>query len=191
VTSSHSDLQQMCHDKDIADSPFFNIFSTQQLRPFSREEALALITRPSHREGMPLKLHAQRILDLSGYFPLFIQVACASAYDSLADSADGEPDWKEIERVFTEEATPHYSFVWERMDEVSRENLRRVASGNQVDRRFLHVNEDLVRRGYLLEHDGAVKICSEPFRRFIVAQHTRESSEAGRRSGWRGWLKRT
>ena len=33
----------MCHNKDIADSPFFNIFSNLPLRPFSRDEAVELI----------------------------------------------------------------------------------------------------------------------------------------------------
>ena len=37
VTSSHEDLQKMCHNTDIADSPFFNIFSNLILRPFSPE----------------------------------------------------------------------------------------------------------------------------------------------------------
>ena len=54
VTSSYMELQQLCHNKDIADSPFFNIFSNLPLRPFSRDEAVALITVPSEREGIPL-----------------------------------------------------------------------------------------------------------------------------------------
>ncbi len=128
VTSSHSDLQQMCHDKDIADSPFFNIFSTLQLRPFARDEALALIRTPSEQEGIPLEPYTDQILTLSGYFPLFIQIACSSVYEALAEAPGKAPDWEEVDRVFTDEATPHYAFVWERMDERARENLRRIAS---------------------------------------------------------------
>jgi AAA+ ATPase superfamily predicted ATPase len=41
VTSSHEDLQKMCHNKDISDSPFFNIFSNLILRPFSRRKRLS------------------------------------------------------------------------------------------------------------------------------------------------------
>jgi len=60
-----------------------------------------------------------------------------------------------------------------------------------MGRRFLHVNEDLVGRGYLLEHNGVVKICSEPFRHFVIAQGKKYDPNPGRRSVWRGWLRRT
>ena len=81
VTSSISDLQQMCYDKEISDSPFFNIFSNLPLRPFSRADAMELIKSPSEREGVPLEEYSDRILDMSGLFPYFLQVACSHVFD--------------------------------------------------------------------------------------------------------------
>ena len=168
VTSSYSDLQQMCYDKDIADSPFFNIFSNLQLRTFTHGEALELIQVPSEREGLPLEPYAEKILELSGYFPFFIQIACSNVFENMVENESGEPEWDQVTASFKEEATQHYTYVWERMDENSRGNLLRIASGKKIDRKFKHVNEDLQRRGYLVDVEGNCELFSTPFRDFVL-----------------------
>src|SRR5262249_10126219 len=75
VTSSARDLQELCHTQLIADSPFFNIFTNVFLRAFTREEATALIVRPSAENGLPLEGYARRIMEAAGYFPYFLQIA--------------------------------------------------------------------------------------------------------------------
>jgi AAA+ ATPase superfamily predicted ATPase len=79
LTSSRLDLQELCHTSKIADSPFFNIFSTLNLGPFGREEALQLIAEPSGEAGLSLEPYVDPIIELAGYFPFFLQLAC-SAY---------------------------------------------------------------------------------------------------------------
>jgi hypothetical protein len=170
VTSSYHDLQQMCHDEDIADSPFFNIFSTLSLRVFSHEEAVELISVPSQSEGISLGAYADNILGLSGYFPFFIQIACSAAFEYLAEEEDREPDWKRIAEVFSEEAMQHYQYIWERMDDSFRINLSRIAAGKKVDKKFRHVNDDLLQRGYLVESADVVMLFSKPFQEFVLGQ---------------------
>ena len=58
VTSSKTELQRLCHSSVVADSPFFNIFSTLHLRPFEKEDALELIRVPSMEAGIPLEPYA-------------------------------------------------------------------------------------------------------------------------------------
>ena len=170
VTSSYNDLQQMCHDKDIADSPFFNIFSNLPLRPFSHEEAVEVVCVPSKREGLPLEPFATEILALSGNFPMFIQMACCAVFEYLLEFGEGAPEWGKIAETFKEEATQHYIYIWERMDENCHKNLLRVASGKPIDRKFRHINEDLQRRGYLVENNGECVLFSTPFRDFVLEQ---------------------
>jgi serine/threonine-protein kinase len=177
VTSSMHDLQQMCHDKEIADSPFFNIFSNLPLRPFSREEATELITLPSEHEGIPLAGHADRILELSGLFPLFIQMACSNAFENIIENDGGEPDWDQVTRSFVDEVTPHYSFVWESMDDNTRSNVVRIASGKAVDKKFHHVSEKLRRLGYLVDVDGRTSIFSRTFADFVLENAGATSSK--------------
>jgi serine/threonine protein kinase len=181
VTSSHEDLQKMCHAKDISDSPFFNIFSNLPLRPLTREEAIDLIRVPSKAEAVPLERHAEKIIDLAGYFPLFLQIACSSVFEYLVDDPDGEPDWGDIETTFMDEVDQHYRFVWERMDEPARENLGRIAAGKTTGARLKFVNEQLERRGYLVESSGRLDICSSSFKGFVMRQ-------AGERKPKRGFL---
>jgi serine/threonine protein kinase len=170
VTSSYLDLQQMCHNKDVADSPFFNIFSNLPLRPFSREEATELITVPSQREGVPLAQYASRLLELSGYFPLYVQIACANIFEFLVENPDAEPDWKEISRSFKEEVFPHFSFIWGRMDDASRESLCRVAMSRGIGKKYRFVSEDLLRKGYLRQENGDLVVFSFSFRDFVLEQ---------------------
>jgi hypothetical protein len=170
VTSSYLDLQQMCHNKDIADSPFFNIFSNLPLRPFSREEAVELITVPSQREGVPLGQYASRLLELSGYFPLYVQIACSNLFEFCVENPDSEPDWGEVSRSFKEEVLPHFSFIWGRMDDVSKESLCRVAMGRSIGKKYRFVSEDLLRKGYLRQENGDLVVFSFSFKDFVLEQ---------------------
>ena len=173
VTSSYMELQQLCHAKDIADSPFFNIFSNLPLRPFSHDEAMELVTGPSTEEGIPLEKHAPRILDMAGYFPLYIQIACSNTFEFLVENRNSEPDWREIGRTFREEVHPHYSFVWEKLDEASKESLCRVAMGKGIGKKYRYIADDLERRGYLTARDGDLAVFSTSFKEFVLEQSHR------------------
>ena len=186
VTSSHEDLQKMCHNKSISDSPFFNIFSNLFLRSFSREEALALITVPSAREGIPLERHAERILKMAGLFPLFLQVACSAVFEAMMDNPDAPLDERRLHESFMEEARPHYQSIWEHFDEPSKESLIRLADGGAIGAKNAYVKEDLVRRGYIVETDGRVSLCSTSFRDFVAEQ----SAAGGKRGMLRSLLRR-
>jgi serine/threonine protein kinase len=178
VTSSHEDLQKMCHNADIADSPFFNIFSNLLLRPFSTDEALELIKMPSAQEGVPLEPHADDILGLAGLFPLFLQIACSAAFEALAADPSAELDWQRIREVFMEEARPHYQSIWDHFDEPSRESLGCLVGGKTVSAKYSYVKDDLVRRGYIVESGNAASLCSTSFKDFVA-----EQTGKGARSG--------
>lgn len=168
VTSSAKDLQQLCHTKDIADSPFFNIFSNLPLRPFGYDEAFELISVPSQQEGIMLAPYAKQIIELAGFFPLYLQIACSNAFEFLLENRGCEPEWPEIAASYKEEVHPHYAFVWEKMDETSKEVISRVAKGSGLGNKDKHVAEDLARRGYLLEENGKPIVCSSTFRDFVL-----------------------
>ncbi len=170
VTSSCGELQRMCHNQDISDSPFFNIFSNLPLRMFSREEALELITVPSETEGIPLAKYADNILQLSGLFPLYIQIASSILFEHFVDNPDDQPDWDQITKSYNDEVSPHYSFIWDRMTEDEKKNLTRISRGKNIDRKHQFINEELIRRGYLEESGGQIEIFSRVFQDFIIGQ---------------------
>jgi hypothetical protein len=184
VTSSSEDLQQMCYDKDIADSPFFNIFGKLPLRPFTREEAVDLVVRASAFEGVPLEPHTAQIIELAGLFPLYLQIACATVFEFLVDNEGAGPNWDDIRKTYMDEVDQHYRFVWERMDEAARGNLARVASGKPVNKEHAFVNEELERRGYLVQSDKGLQLFSSSFRDFVL----REAGDSGKKRGLFGSL---
>ena len=114
---------------------------------------------------------ALKIIDLSGLFPFYLQIACSNVFENLIDQPDSEPDWDQIARDFNEEALPHYQFVWDHMDEPFRENLSRLALGKTISKKFNFVNDELIRRGYLLDKKDAPTICSASFRDFVRTQN--------------------
>ena len=180
VTSSVDELQLMCHNEDISDSPFFNIFSNLPLRPFTDQEARELIEAPSEACGAPLAPYADRILDLAGRFPFFLQIACSSVIEPLLDG-ESEADWEMVTETFRDEVNPHFEFIWEKMDEVSRVTLARIAAGEPVLREHEYVAEQLQRRGYLVSADGGQGLFSSTFTSFV-------QSRAGVPSGGRSFL---
>jgi serine/threonine protein kinase len=171
VTSSCDELQNMCHNKDISDSPFFNIFSNLPLRPFTPAEARQLIIEPSEQKGITLAAHTQQLLDMAGCFPFYLQIACSCLFEFLAEDRYRDVDWKVVTRAFLDEVEPHFGFVWDQMDGPEKENLRRVALGQNISRKYEFVNEDLLRRGYLFDSEGQTALFSRCFREFILARN--------------------
>jgi DNA replication protein DnaC len=69
VTTSSLPLQELCHTEDIEDSPFFNIFTTVNLEPFSEEAARQLVQKPAEQAGQPFGKEVEWIWQLAGGFP--------------------------------------------------------------------------------------------------------------------------
>lgn len=156
VTSSGRNLQGLCHTKEIADSPFFNIFTPLPLMPFSRPEALELIEKPSAACSFPLIDYADFILDIAGAFPLHLQIACCALVEYLqSGSKPDEGGFLEVRESFLVEAMPHFQYIWsEQFDEKERNVLQKLLRGEKLDRAEMYTRRQLERRGYIVEHDG-------------------------------------
>lgn len=168
LTSSERDLQQLCHTKEISDSPFFNIFSTLPISIFKRDEAEALIREPSARVGKPLGPHANAIIDMAGLFPFFIQMACSHALEYLDEHPDAAaPDFAEVRRRFYAEARLHFRYIWDGFQEHERSTAIKVATGKSMPDALRHVLSDLETR-HLAETEGGVsRLFASTFQEFV------------------------
>ncbi|HJQ24307.1 MAG TPA: protein kinase [Blastocatellia bacterium] len=166
VTSSARDLQELCHTQLIADSPFFNIFTNVFLRAFTRKEATDLITRPSTEAGLPLTGYARRIMEIAGYFPYFLQIACAAYFDYL-DENDGKLNRQEVEATFLDEARGQFRFIWDHMSDSQRRCVREFAEHEQVGKEQAQAYEDLKRAGYFIEEERGPRLFSTLFETII------------------------
>jgi len=170
LTSSARDLQVLCHTKEISDSPFFNIFSTMRLSVFQRGEAEELIRVPSERVGKPLGAHVNAILEMTGLFPFFIQMACSHAIEYLDEHPDvTQPDFAEVRRRFYDEAKLHYRYIWDGFDIHQKSTVLRVARGKGLPDALRHVFEELESRHYV-ESGPRPKLFASTFHDFVRSE---------------------
>lgn len=171
LTSSARDLQVLCHTKEISDSPFFNIFSTMRLSVFQSAEAEELIRVPSERIGKPLAAHTRDILEMSGLFPFFIQMACAHTIEWLEEHPDaGVPDFAEVGRRFYEEARLHYRYIWDGLDDHEKSTMLRVARNKSLPDDLKHVLGELESRHYVEGNSGRPRLFASTFVEFVKTQ---------------------
>jgi serine/threonine-protein kinase len=162
ITSSARELQVLCHTDQIADSPFFNIFTNIYLRPFSLDEATLLIREPSANSGINLEPYVKDILSLAGYFPFFLQMACSNYFDHILDHGNFV-DIKRIEESFLDEAGVHFRYIWEHMGEAEREIINFFINNQPRPKAREHVFEELRKAGYFIDEGNSSRLFSRLF----------------------------
>jgi class 3 adenylate cyclase len=168
VTSSRIQLQQLCHTKQIADSPFFNIFSSLHLGSFSEAEAMELITTPSTSAGIPLEAYADFLLNIGGTYPFFLQIACSALFEHLQSNNELDDfGRKDVCDSILEEALPHFEYIWEKMEEPERQACMKMIEGKPIEPRDRAILRTLIQQGYVMENQGKLKLFSSLFAQFI------------------------
>lgn len=169
VVASGRDLRTMCHSAQVADSPFFNVFRTIRLRPLSRDDAVALVREPSAAAGLPLEPFTHLAIDhLGGTFPFFLQIACGALFEHMDEEDTDQPDVREVEDRFIEEAEPHFRYVWEeRLSVEERAVMAEAARGRMIGTTSRRTAERLEREGYLARQGDQYVPFSRCFARFV------------------------
>jgi len=159
ITSSVKELQKLCHTEEIAVSPFFNIFSSLYLRPFTMQEARELITKPSSSVNVPLADYMDPIFQLAGAFPFFLQIACYTFFDVLSTEGElNEGDILDIEWRFLEEALSHFEYVWEQFSPVEKSVCLKLSKGQEIEAREQYALRALERNGYIKSRAGSFPV---------------------------------
>jgi hypothetical protein len=170
ITASGRNLKDMCVSHEIADSPFFNIFSVQHLGLFRRSAAEKLIAEPSAVAGIALQPVSSQILACGGLYPFFLQMACSAWFEYLeseqlqAQEFKGVTTPREVLDIFREEAEPHFEYVLETLPKEEIQALKAVLAGKAPDPTAA---ESLERKGYLQPAEGETfQPFSQEFARF-------------------------
>jgi len=156
ITATHELLYKVCH-KDIASSPFPNIFAVKKVGPFTQVECAQFLRATSATSGIALAPYAEQILKLGGRWPY-----CSHYYQAVAGGA--KPDHEAIAMRFVSEAMPHFGHIWQGLEAGEKSILRDLASGEYPPD---HRLDDLAEKGYILIEDKAPKMFSEAFGRFV------------------------
>jgi hypothetical protein len=167
VTSSRSNLFDLCHMGNIQTSQFWNIFVERVLGLMPEDEARTLITEPFARAGGTITNEdVAFVLNLAGRHPFFIQIACY--YLFKAQSEGVSPDHATVERCFLDEAHRHYTYAWKQLNEAEQTALASLLQagstiGSDVFRR-------LQRSALVVGSPAAPTLVSDGWCRFIQSQ---------------------
>ncbi len=179
ILTSARELHELCHSREIAGSPFFNIFHRLSLGCFLPEEARELIDRPSRAAGHPLELYTAFIIRMAGYFPFFLQLGCSAFFEfHRQHPQEDQPDLSVIWQLFCEEAENHFEYMWNHLRERERAVCLKIKARknlSEADRRFLDI---LIRRGYAHPNTAGSSLFSDAFDVFL---ETRTAVEVARR----------
>ncbi len=166
VTASRRPLEALCHNEEIAESPFFNIFTQIHVGPMPAGEIQQLIAEPSETAGLPLAPHAETITKLAGHLPFYVQIACSAAFDHLSHN-EGSFDKRAVERRFAEETNSHFRYIWDRLEEVEANAVAAIISGTPLDENQREALDDLLNDGYIIARGEGYQLFSTAFVRFL------------------------
>ena len=160
IVSSAREIQELCHSKEVAGSPFFNIFHKLNLGSFAPDEATQLIVGPSTAAGYSLEPYVDPIIETGGYFPFFLQMACCAFFEN-------RNDLEEARRKFYEQARDHFVYAWNHLSERERTACFRISTRqglSEQDRSFVG---PLSRRGYVYQSADSTRLFSSGFEDFV------------------------
>lgn len=179
VITSAQDMLRYCHSREIAGSPFFNIFHKMNLGCFTREEAMDLISQPSRESGHPFEVYADPIFQLAGRFPFFLQLACCTLFEHLETHPSAEvPDWQWVRKRFYQEARDHFQYLWNHLPKREQIVCRKIVHQQEFERSDAAFFDSLKQRGYVEETERGVSLFSDVFRAFLEEIELQQSSEA-------------
>lgn len=169
ITTSRIKLQELCHNTDISESPFFNIFTPVPLGQFNVDEARLLIFTPAKNENVIFnEREADFILSIAGFHPLFIQMACSALFDHKITDGNSKVDFEAVKADFLVEALEHFENIWQETDEIKQDILCRKALGRKITAQEQYLVKELQRSGYLSERDA--EPFSQTFRDFLLSK---------------------
>lgn len=177
VTSSLKNLQELCHNKEISDSPFFNIFSNLNLTVFTEKEAQLFVSEPSRTFGCPLEEHFDTVVDLAGYFPFYMAIACSILFDFDFQQVDSRKTvFENIEELFLDEARMHLQYILNNLTEDEKKTCRKILAQKPLSDNDRYVIKDLLRRGYLIGQDSEeeIRLFSNTFAKMFLEESSRK-----------------
>ncbi|MBV8696123.1 MAG: AAA-like domain-containing protein [Ktedonobacteraceae bacterium] len=139
ITASFASLDTYCH-QNIVGSPFFNIFITLRLGPFTSEEAHQLITTPAATVGYPFTdAEISFILELAGRHPFFIHRVCHLLFEEkLHSNSIDTTCFERVKKQAYDDLFPHFSHLWKacfneaQQEQFKNEVRRNDASGSKM-----------------------------------------------------------
>ena len=124
ITATRRELVDLCHSEEIKGSPFFNIFATVILRPFSPEVVNELIK--GYMRDTELVLGPEDynfVLKLGGGYPFFVQMIGHYLYEGKNRGLVDKELFAYTLEEFNNQAEAHFTYIWSHTSESERITL--------------------------------------------------------------------
>ena len=166
VLTSRRRLIDVCHE-DVRGSPFFNVFHERRLDAFADREAGELVSR-ARGHGVDLAPYERWIRSAAGRFPLFLQIACALAFESAREACDAGPSPEAMNRLaldFAEQVEPHFAKLWNSFSADERTALTQATQQPRPPTIRQDIMHGLTRRGYIVGPEQ--RLFADTFAEFV------------------------
>jgi hypothetical protein len=108
---------------------------------------------------------------------LFVQIACALAFEGAREAVDGPPSQEALHAIamhFAEQVEPHFAKLWNGFSTDERDTLLQVAEEPQRPKVRQDVLQALARRGYVVGREP--RLFSETFADFVKLRAAAQDS---------------
>jgi hypothetical protein len=208
VPATRRELVDLCHSEEIKGSPFFNIFATIILRPFSKEDSKNMIQ--GYSEGSDYKLKnrdIEFIQGLAGGYPFFTQMAGMYFCQGLENGKTSKDLYNYVIDSFSEQADQHFTYFWSHSSESERITLlatmalNRSKQSNKKPKKATRQNiaslharaeldiNDLLKRGLLIQEKDEYHIFSPSLQQWISYEISAAPGEEESADSVEDWLK--
>ncbi len=194
VTSTRVDLVEISHSEEVRSSPFFNIFATINLQPFSRDDIAEMLDTYLADSGISFpEPEMDQLLALSGRVPFFAQMALHFLFEAHDQVEDESRRVYYVEQRVKEAAAPHLENYWQNSSENERTVLALLAilenesqgplkywQPADLEGWYIHAGVGLgklVNRGLAVRQDEGYALGSTTILRWIAGELTAANSD--------------
>lgn len=137
ITTTQDSLARVCH-REIAGSPFFNIFYEYSLDALTPEETSELINRPLKLAGMPFTdEEIQLARNLAGRHPFLLQRVCYVLYENKRQRFEGKLDVHSIKSQAYKDLKHLFEDIWSQLSSEQYVQLLDEAQQKERHQRIL------------------------------------------------------
>ncbi len=200
ITSTRVDLVEIAHSDAVRSSPFFNIFATINLQPFSTEDVQEMLR--SYLEDTGISFNdavVKYALTLAGRLPFFIQMALHFLFEAYQRGENESRRLTYVEERLQEAASPHLENYWQHSSDHEKtvlslltlqENRQRERTNYasplfywqpaELERWYVHAGlalNKLANRGLVIRQDDRYALASTTILRWLTGELTSAASD--------------
>ena len=171
IASREGNFEKITESDDTG-SAFWNIFGNVYVGPFEESEAHELILQPAEGEGVEFDdKDVEQVLDLAGFFPMFIQIACYHLFEQRQKGPLNEESRDNLKKAYTLDTAPHFRYLKNRLSDAEIEFLNKFpATTDLKDAQF--TRDGLLQKGVLIRRQGELRIFSSLMKEFLAREES-------------------